>query len=230
MTNPLRLTKSKQLKRVIFSLFIDFVFLRNKRARVTQLSAQFAFEMKKRYPDARFFYTREGLWKSFAPHLNEVGWIGFEFGVASGDSTKKILSMPFSKTCESWNGFDTFTGLPEAWGDLPLGAFSTGGKTPNIKDSRVKWHKGLIEETYGMISEVVNPQTRLLVIFDFDIYSATSIAWNEISKSLKSGDVIYFDEAYEFDESQIILEIFASSNFQFSILGYTSMGIAFTIN
>lgn len=229
MANPLRLTKSKRLKRYFFSLLIDVIFLRNKRARVTQLSAEFAFEMKNKYPEARFFYTREGLWKSFSTHLNEVGWIGFEFGVASGDSTKKILRMPFSKTCESWNGFDTFTGLPEAWGDLPIGAFSTGGITPSLKDSRVKWHKGLIEETYGKISEVVNPQARLLVIFDFDIYSATKVAWDEISKFLKSGDVIYFDEAYEFDESQIILEIFTSSKFEFSILGYTSMGVAFTI-
>jgi hypothetical protein len=185
--------------------------------------------MKRKYPEAKFFYTREALWRSFAPQLDGYSWKGFEFGVASGDSTKKLLKMSYSKSCESWHGFDTFTGLPKAWGDLPLGAFSTGGEPPKIKDKRIKWHKGLIEETYMAISEVNTSKSRLLVIFDFDLYDATKIAWDEIAKSLKTGDILYFDEAYEFDEAKLIAEIYESQIFDFRVLGYTSMGIAFCV-
>ncbi len=229
LNNPLRLTKLKQTKRFFYSFFIDFVFLRNKRSRVTQLSAEFVFDMKRKHPEAKFFYTREGLWKSFAPQLNGTSWRGFEFGVASGDSTKKLLKMSYSKTCESWHGFDTFTGLPKAWGDLPLGAFSTGGIPPKINDERITWHIGRIEQTYKSISEVNKTKSCLLVIFDFDLYDASKIAWDEIAKSLKTGDIVYFDEAYEIDEAQLITEIFDSQIFELRVLGYTSMGIAFYV-
>ncbi len=230
MNNQFRLTRLKQTKRLIYSFFIDFVFLRNKRSRTTQLSAEFVFEINRKYPEAKFFYTREALWKSFAPQLSGTSWRGFEFGVASGESTKKLLKMSYSKTCESWHAFDTFTGLPKAWGELPIGAFSNGGNPPNIKDDRITWHKGRIEETFKSISEVNTNNLRLLVIFDFDLYDASKIAWDEIAKSLKSGDVVYFDEAYEYDEARLISEILNSQFFELGVLGYTSMGIAFYLN
>jgi hypothetical protein len=229
LNNPLRLTKLKQAKRYFYSFFVDIVFLRNKRSRVTQLSAKFVFDMKRSYPEAKFFYTREGLWRSFAPQLEGTSWRGLEFGVASGDSTKKLLKMSYSKTCESWHGFDTFTGLPKAWGDLPRGAFSTGGEPPRINDKRITWHKGRIEKTYKSISEVCATKSPLLVIFDFDLYDASKIAWDELANSLKSGDIVYFDEAYEFDEARLISEIIDSQYFEFRVLGYTSMGIAFCV-
>jgi hypothetical protein len=229
LNNPLRLTKLKQTKRYLYAFFLDFVFLRNKRSRVTQLSAEFVFHMKRKHPETKFFYTREGLWRSFATQLQGASWRGFEFGVASGDSTKKLLKMPYSKTCESWHGFDTFTGLPMPWGDLPQGAFSTGGEPPKIKDERISWHMGPIEQTYKSISEVNTIKSRLLVIFDFDLYGASKVAWDEISKSLKTGDIVYFDEAYEFDEAKLITEILDSQIFELRVLGYTSMGIAFYV-
>jgi hypothetical protein len=66
------------------------------------------------------------------------------------------------------------------------------------------------------------------MVFDFDLYSATKTAWDSISKFLKPGDIIYFDEAYEVDEAKVIDEIL-ESNIKFEILGYTTMGIAFKI-
>ena len=70
---------------------------------------------------------------------------------------------------------------------------------------------------------------KFIVVFDFDLYSATKAAWDTISKFLKVGDIIYFDEAYEADEARIINEII-ETNIKLEILGYTTMGIAYKVS
>ena len=57
--------------------------------------------------------------------LNKDYGLVCEFGVGSGRSlrmTQEILPLDVAI-----HGFDTFTGLPQAWGDEPAGAYSTGG-------------------------------------------------------------------------------------------------------
>lgn len=225
----MRLTWRKRAKRIVFSLLLKKLFLGGKKARITRLSARFVFDTFEKYPKAKFFHSREQLWKSFGAYFDERDWVGFEFGVASGDATKSFMGMPYARRCRQWNGFDTFQGLPSAWGDLPQGAFSTGGSTPKIENKIIKWHVGLIEDTCSDINLLDNLDKNFIIVFDFDLYSATKTAWNVISKYLKSGDIIYFDEAYEADEAQIIKEIFDSKIISLDILGYTTMGIAFQI-
>lgn len=226
----LRLTLKKRLRRVLFSILIQKIFLGGKKARVTRLSAQFVFNTHEAFPEARFFHSREKLWQSFAEIVGDDPWIGFEFGVASGDATKTFLKMPYAPNCLQWNGFDTFFGLPNAWGDLPAGAFSTNGIPPKIKKQIINWHVGPIENTCNKIESLQLLDHRFIIIFDFDLYSATKSAWDAIEPHLKSGDVLYFDEAYESDECQIIKEIIASKKHSLAVLGYTTMGIAFIIN
>lgn len=67
-----------------------------------------------------------------------------EFGVGSGRSlrmTQEILPLDIAI-----HGFDTFTGLPQAWGDEPAGSYSTGGMVPNM-EGEVHFHKGLFGDT-----------------------------------------------------------------------------------
>jgi len=224
----MRLTWGKRLKRIFFTFLLEKLFLGSRKSRVTRLSAKFVFMTYEKYPKAKLFYSREQLWKSFDSHLNDAQWVGFEFGVASGDATKTFMRMPYTKNCLEWNGFDTFYGLPSAWGDLPEGAFSTNGRPPTIKSEIVSWHIGLIEDTCVKIPRLKHLEQNFILIFDFDLYSATKSAWDAISKFLKPGDIIYFDEAYEVDEERIILEIH-SSNLPLKILGFTVMGIAFQV-
>jgi hypothetical protein len=176
----------------------------------------------------KLFHSRERLWKSFGQTLGESEWIGFEFGVASGDATKIFMKMPYAVNCRGWHGFDTFLGLPDAWGDLPKGAFSTGGHPPLIKNPIVKWHVGLIQETCIRINSLDFLDKKFIVVFDFDLYSASKPAWDVISKFLKAGDVIYFDEAYEADEAKLINEIL-ETDLNLEVLGYTTMGIAYKV-
>lgn len=224
-----RLTLQKRIRRVAFSVLISRLFLSGKKARITRLSTEFVFRINSEYPEAELFHSREKLWKSFGVHLKAKEWVGFEFGVASGAATKKFLRMPYSRNCLQWNGFDTFFGLPTEWGDLPKGAFSTDGMPPRIASGLISWHIGYIEQTCKKIKEMSFLDRNFVVIFDFDLYSATRAAWDVIEDYLKSGDIIYFDEAYESDEAQIINEIIASKKFSLKVIGYTTMGIAFEV-
>ena len=224
----MRLTWDKRLKRVVFSRLIERLFLQGSKSRVTRLSAQFVFSTFENQPKAKLFHSREHLWKSFGQTLGESEWIGFEFGVASGDATRTFMKMPYAVNCLQWNGFDTFLGLPDAWGDLPKGAFSTGGHPPLIKNPIVKWHVGLIQETCIKINSLNFLDKKFIVVFDFDLYSASKPAWDVISKFLKAGDVIYFDEAYEADEAKLINEIL-ETDLNLEVLGYTTMGIAYKV-
>ena len=224
----MRLTWGKRLKRIVFSRIMEKLFLQGAKSRVTRLSAKFIFSTYENYPNARLFHSREHLWKSFGSALGDSEWVGFEFGVASGDATKTFMRMSYSRNCLQWNGFDTFHGLPSAWGDLPQGAFSTNGKTPKIKNKIVNWHIGLIEDTSSIIPKLKYLEKNFIIIFDFDLYTATKTAWDEISKYLKRGDIIYFDEAYEVDEDRVINEI-QNASLKLKILGFTAMGIAFQV-
>ena len=225
----MRLTWNKRIKRILFSMLVSRLFLSGKRSRVTRLSAEFVFKMHDLYPAAALFHSRESLWRSFGSHLGTTEWLGFEFGVASGDSTKIFLKMPYVSKCVGWNGFDTFLGLPAEWGDLPKGAFSTNGIPPKIKSQLIQWHVGRIESTCEEIKRLKNLDRNFIILFDFDLYSATKAAWDAIVNYLKPGDIIYFDEAYEADENQLIEEILEKQNVLFEAIGYTTMGIAFKV-
>jgi hypothetical protein len=170
----MRLTRGKRLKRIIFSRLVEKLFLQGTKSRVTRLSAKFIFSTYEKYPDARLFHSREQLWKSFGSTLGNSEWVGFEFGVASGDATRTFMKMPYAAKCVQWNGFDTFLGLPDAWGDLPRGAFSTGGNPPLIQNANIKWHIGLIQETCAGINALSFLDKKFIVLFDFDLYSATN--------------------------------------------------------
>lgn len=70
-----------------------------------------------------------------------------EFGVWKGESLRKWLTLsPHAQSI--FPGFDTFTGLPEAWTARdPKGAFSTGGRAPALDDPRGSLEVGLFQQT-----------------------------------------------------------------------------------
>jgi tetratricopeptide (TPR) repeat protein len=94
-----------------------------------------------------------------------------EFGVGSGRSlrmTKEILPLDISI-----HGFDTFTGLPQAWGDEPAGAYSTGGVIPNMEGD-VYFHKGLFRDTISpFLDELDNDAFLAYANVDCDLYTST---------------------------------------------------------
>ena len=147
----------------------------------------------------------------------------FEYGVAHGYLTDYLLRR-FDKKILEWNGFDTFSGLPDSWRGLPKAYFDNGGVPPLIYDQRIIWHVGYVQET--LHKEIVfNPETITLHIFDLDLYEPSLFVWNKIKNQLKIGDVLYFDEAFDRNERRLLIEdVLVFGEFQF--IGCTVMALA----
>ena len=114
-----------------------------------------------------------------------------EFGVASGRSmrmTKEILPLEVAA-----HGFDTFTGLPQAWGSEPAGSYSTGGVIPRVEGT-VFFHKGLFSETIPPFLKE-NPNVPLAFAnIDCDLYSSTYDILELLHNRIVPGTVLIFDE------------------------------------
>jgi O-methyltransferase len=116
-----------------------------------------------------------------------------EFGVAGGSSFKWWVennTHPQSK----FHGFDTFEGLPEDWGPFKAGDMSAGSKTPDIKDGRVKFYKGLFQQTLPGFIQQYNSSNRKVIHMDADLYTSTLYSLTSLAPLLKKGDIILFDE------------------------------------
>lgn len=142
-----------------------------------------------------FDYSRRyGLYS----HLVEAEKINYavdylEFGVAGGLSFRwwsEHLSHP---GCRLY-GFDTFTGLPEDWGDFRKGDMSTGSKPPEIADSRCSFRQGLFQQSLPGFLKVWSPQERKIIHMDADLYTSTLFVLTSISPFLNKGDILIFDE------------------------------------
>lgn len=225
----MRLTWRKRLRRSVFSHLLGRLIVQNSKSKTIIDSIRFVLDQASVYPKIPYYYSREYLWAAVAKNYLGEDWVGIEFGVASGDSTKNIAKLPQFRSCLAWHGFDTFYGLPNAWGDLPKGAFSTGGRPPKINDTRFSWHIGQISDTVGDLEKIDLNQKRKFVLFDFDLYEPTKIAWTKLEGFLQQGDIIYFDEAYEADESKIIQEIHQIGRISLRPIGFTIMASCFQV-
>ena len=90
---------------------------------------------------------RYKVWKKIPEYIDTSKDILYlEFGVWEGHSIKFFAEKYKSKNSEYY-GFDTFYGFPEDCIDMKKGHYSTSGNTPKTSDSRIKFIKGLFQET-----------------------------------------------------------------------------------
>ena len=177
---------------------------------------------------AKQYRTRERLWRAAASTRLRTGKVTvLEFGVASGDATRIWLSMLPNPELR-WHGFDTFTGLPQAWmrGGIRFkepGAFDVGGAPPDIADPRVTWHPGLLEETLPVAAVDVAPP--LCVLFDLDLYEPSAFALQWLAPHLKPGDLLYFDEAYDPWHERRLLDEFLDRGHRVRVIGSTGIAL-----
>jgi len=115
-----------------------------------------------------------------------------EFGVGSGKSlrmTQEILPLNIEI-----NGFDTFTGLPQAWGSEPAGAYSTGGVIPSM-DGKVYFHKGLFCDTISPFLKDLGDEAYVAYAnIDCDLYTSTLDILESLHGRIVTGTIIVFDE------------------------------------
>jgi O-methyltransferase len=143
------------------------------------------FDYGKRYDLYRYVIDKQEL-------NTEIDYI--EFGVSQGHSFRwwvENISHPQAR----FYGFDTFTGLPEAWGPFKKGDMGTLNEIPRIEgDERHQFFQGLFQQTLLPFLSTYKKGRRKVVHMDADIYSATLYVLTLITPYLEKGDIILFDE------------------------------------
>lgn len=146
-----------------------------------------------------------------------------EFGVYKGASIRHWAELDKHPESE-FVGFDTFEGLPEAWEThitkLKRGHFSTNGEAPSSADPRMKFIKGLFQDTLPAFLQSLDPHDQLVINNDSDLYSSTLYTLCSLHPFLRAGTIIFFDEfSYALDEFRALNDYVASFMRQYEVLG-----------
>ena len=168
--------------------------------------------------DSKRYKNRFALWQNELNPRIAPGAIAYEFGVATGAATKwwSNQNVPFGE----WHGFDTFSGLPTARerGGIDVmkaGVFDQTGnksKLPVIDANYdIHFHEGLISETLVKTGFQIMNDRQKIVFVDVDLYEPTKEILFYFAENLKTGDLIYFDEAFDpWNEGLAIREMLQS--------------------
>lgn len=161
---------------------------------VAMLNAHASLAQWLKTQDAPRFDDRLKMHSFVADRVGQQPIDYLEFGVFQGESFRHWLSC--NKDPDSrFVGFDTFTGLPEDWGDyLGRGHFSTEGQTPQIDDARGSFRKGLFQETLEPFLESFTGGRQLVIHNDSDLYSSTLYTLAKLDYLIKPGTILIFDE------------------------------------
>jgi len=170
--------------------------------------------------------------KEFNLDTDKVTYL--EFGVYKGKSLRYWLTK--NTNAEStFHGFDVFTGLPQNWGHVPQGHFSTEGRPPTIDDDRCFFHVGLFQETLpGFINDNKDIfADRLVVNIDADLYSSTLYVLIMLTDYLKTGDILFFDEFFSIvnsaSEFRAYLDYKSISTLEFKFIAKTTTHCALQV-
>ena len=127
-----------------------------------------------------------------------------EFGVFAGRSSN-ITCDAFARvgrTRARVHGFDSFEGLPTAWGRMPKGRFTLHGVMPPVRPCATL-HKGLIKPDEGVWPEwLAQPQHEASSVallgasIDVDLYAPAFAALHNLHRRglLRAGSLLHFHE------------------------------------
>ncbi len=126
-------------------------------------------------------------------------------------------------------GFDTFEGLPEPFDRLrytdPVGAFTASGKFPDIDDVRIKYIKGLFQDTLMDFLSSYQPQNRVIIHNDSDLYTSSLFILTNLNAILRPGSILIFDEFFcSSHEFQAFYDYVTSFRKSYAVLGATQSG------
>ena len=148
-----------------------------------------------------------------------------EFGVFQGASIRYWVGINKNNQSE-FVGFDTFTGLPENWYNLSISLrknhFDVHGQTPDIKDVRCRFIKGMFQDTLGEFLKQFKPKQKLVIHNDSDLYSSTLFVLVKVHPLLTKGSIIIFDEfSSPLHEMRALNDLASSHLFNYRILAHT---------
>jgi hypothetical protein len=124
--------------------------------------------------------------------LAPQGGMALEFGVATGNTLRKIASV---RRGEEVFGFDSFEGLPEAWlNGMPAGAFARDD-LPDVPGAELV--VGLFADSLpGFLKEHQGDVDFLHV--DGDLYSSAKTVLDLCGPQLHAGSIVHFDEFFNY--------------------------------
>jgi O-methyltransferase len=154
----------------------------------------------KEFPSACELGSREDLYRHVSDALLDGGKKAIdylEFGVFEGASIGQwcVLNQNVSSR---FFGFDSFEGLPEDWhSEKRKGAFSTGGKSPEIADPRVRFVAGWFQQSLRAFVASYRPQSQLVIHVDCDLYSSTLYCLTTFDPVISPGTLIVLDDFFD---------------------------------
>ena len=194
--------------------------------KITEMAVQdsAAYAMKN-FPEALIFDKRKSLWDyciRLAIISNCENPLIVEFGVWKGHSLNYFArKLPNTRVL----GFDSFKGLEEDWTGTSLskGYFHMNSELTKF-EKNVEIYQGYFEDTVPkFISELKGSQIQILHM-DADTYKPTTYVLNSLSKNLKKGSIIIFDEFFGYPNFRSH-EFKAWENFvTFRVLAFRCLG------
>jgi hypothetical protein len=155
-----------------------------------QDAATYAYQ---HFRSAMYFQTKKDLYHYMLPQLQAVEGLLIECGVYKAATINYFAAHTSNR---QWHGFDSFEGLPDAWGgnEKRAGAFSLQGKLPAVKHN-VDLHKGWFDQTLPPFLQSAKEQIAF-VHLDADIYASTLSVLSSVTPYLKTGSLLLFDEYF----------------------------------
>ena len=180
---------------------ISSIFIRRQSKILKEINSNsFMDKWLARNPSPISLDTREDLYEYINDLCCKRAPIDYlEFGVAHGFSLMYWLNLNKNNQSKFY-GFDTFEGLPEPFDRIkhtdPIGEFSNDGEYPKIEDDRVRFVKGLFQDTLQTFLSTYTPNNRLIVHNDSDLYSSSLYLLTRLNDFLITGSIIIFDEFF----------------------------------
>lgn len=146
-----------------------------------------------------------------------------EFGVFQGTTINHIAQM----TSKSVFGFDSFEGLPVAWGSMLQRGHFALKRLPAVR-SNVTLIKGWFHESLPVFISQNKGKLGFLHV-DCDLYVSTKIVFDLLEPRLAAGTVIVFDEYFNYPgwedgEAKAFGEFLTRTGLSCEFLGYSNGG------
>lgn len=186
----------------LFHLHIIFSFIEKHLMTLSNLSSysRWVSQNKSKFKFSDYYHTefvRENKRKPYFEFIKTdqklEAFSYLEFGVYEGHSMR-WWSENNTHPETRFYGFDTFEGLPEEWGHYKKGDMTVHGNFPKIDDARIKYLKGLFQDTLIQFTKTEDLNRKIVINLDADLYSSTLFVLTVLYPFLKDGDIIMFDE------------------------------------
>ena len=150
-----------------------------------------------------------------------------EFGVYKGASLVQIAKFFPDRTV---HGFDSFVGLPEAWGAESAGAFDIGAKPPQLSVSNVEFHVGWFDDTIPVFAQKYSGPLAFAHL-DADLYSSTKTVFDTIGDWFVAGTIVVFDDYFGYygwqrHEHKAFQEFLSRTGLSFEAISLGHMNLA----